>query len=298
MYLATSPVLAPTRRAGWPELSLRVARIESRVFGSGPAYAGDPLLEEYLTDVAGLYGRAFRPDLLEAGRRNTFTQMAAEVVAGLGPGEPLDLLVIAHATPDSDPRRSTACYLTEAVPVRGTAFAVSDQGGLAPFTGLRVLADFARASGARRALFLVLDQGTLPYQDPLPGPPAEDVAVAVLLAPAGPAGGVALTQQCDLAVRDLPAAIEAALPAGPAPLTVIAGPGLDPRLDLPPVPGEVIAAPAGRPCTGTWSVLAERLAGWRDGGRRVLIADYDRDQRDLGLCRLQVDGARSAAAAS
>lgn len=294
MYLATSPTLAPVVRTGHAMVPLRFVRAEQRTFRGGTPYVGDGLLEDYLSDMTRLYGGTFSRELFASGHRNAFTTMAATVLDELAPSTgPLDLIVIAHVTPDADPRRSTACYLTETAPGDALAFAISDQGVLAPFTALRVLGDYAGGGGAERALLLVMDQSTLPYPaSPAEQmAPAEDVIVGFLLESQRPAGGIAVRPHCDADPQDLAALIAAESSRHQAPVTLIAGRGLDLERDLPLGVDEVIVAAAGRPCTGVWSAFADNLARWSVTGRQVLVADYDQDQRDLSLCSIEVAAA-------
>ncbi|GFJ86748.1 hypothetical protein Prum_003900 [Phytohabitans rumicis] len=111
MYLSTAE---PPAAGPGP---LRLTRTVAREFSGGSPYEGDPLLEEYLTDMTGLYGLRFRPDRYAAGPRVPFTTMADQLLTDLDPlGGPLDLVAIAHASPDADPRRVTACYLCDVAP--------------------------------------------------------------------------------------------------------------------------------------------------------------------------------------
>ncbi|MBU2665896.1 hypothetical protein KOI35_20505 [Actinoplanes bogorensis] len=195
MFLSTAPA-APARTG-----RLRPTQVIVRHFEPDPQpYSGDPLLEEYLSDMTALYGRRFDRDRHAASARVSYTEMADRLVAELDVTGPVDLVVLAHATSDADPRRVTACYLNELLPGDPLAFAVSDQGPIAPFTALRLLGSYAGDFPGCRALLLIMEQTTMPYEIigaryPVP---AHDIGVAMLLEPAG-TDGIAVEQYPDVA---------------------------------------------------------------------------------------------------
>lgn len=94
------------------------------------------------------------------GPGRSFAAMAAALLDRLPGAAGAELVVLAHVTPDLDPRDSVAGAL--AAPGR-LVFAVSDQGRLAPFTALRIAAAFP---DRRRAVVIALDQARVPYADP------------------------------------------------------------------------------------------------------------------------------------
>ncbi|MBW6436419.1 hypothetical protein KZ829_22010 [Actinoplanes hulinensis] len=255
MFLSIAPP-APARTG-----RLRPARMVARRFGPDPEpYRTDPLLEEYLSDMTGLYGRRFRPDRHAASSRVSFTEMADQLVRDLEPPGPVDLIVIAHTTPDADPRRVTACYLNELAPGDPLAFAVSDQGPAAPFTALRLLGTYSGDFPDCRALLLVLEQTTLPYDvTGAPYPlPVQDIGVAMLLEPAGTDGAV-VHQRPDVPADGTAALLRELVPDGALLLT---GPGL---------PGAGTAAPD-LGAAGVWAGFAEHCA---EPGRPIALADRD-----------------------
>jgi hypothetical protein len=291
-------------RAGAPACGsapapLRVSGAWRRAFDEPSASARDPALREYLADMLRPYGLPLAQDRL--GQGQSYGEMAAALLAGEmaggGPGEPVDLLVLAFAVPDVAPWRATACHLSHLCPGQPFAFAVCDQGVAAPFTGLRLIREYAGTGGCRRALLVVAEQAAMPYQPPLPAAaPARHAVVTLLCDQSGPGrldavrlhAGVARPQ----AGRLLAGAV-AALPAGPEPTTVV-GAGL--AADAAGLPGQVIIAPPEQPCTGVWWEVAGRLAGWAARGGRVLLADYDPLLGHLCLAVIEVpSGARPAA---
>ncbi|MBR7835540.1 hypothetical protein KDL01_19850 [Actinospica durhamensis] len=102
--------------------------------------------------------------------------------AAVSPDEPVDLLVLAYAVPDLEPGRATATYLSHLCPGRPMAFAISDQGTAAAFTGLKLIGEYARSGDTRRAVLLILEQPTLPYDPGVPVTlPAAAAGVALVL---------------------------------------------------------------------------------------------------------------------
>ncbi|WP_173073402.1 hypothetical protein [Phytohabitans rumicis] len=154
------------------------------------------------------------------------------------------------------------------------AFAVSDQGLAAPFTALRLLGTYARGFTHCRALLIILEQSTLPYDvvaPPYP-PPTRDVGVALLLESGGPPAGTAgisvrryagVTR--DRAASALVADLAAATPGDGA--TLLADPGLGPLPRIGGHPHRV--APSGLGCVAPWWLLAQEPV---PGTTRVLAA--------------------------
>jgi class 3 adenylate cyclase len=155
------------------------------------------------------------------------------------------------------------------------SFALCDQGRAAAFTGLRVI----RAYRPRRALLLVLEQATIPY-DSAATPPAEHRGVAMLFGDATGSPVAAVHQLPGVApdaVAGHTAAAIAELSAGRGEVRVVLGDGL--ATAWPAHPGHTVV-PAGQPATGVWWQLAGRLT---DPAELVVVADYDPGLRDLCL---------------
>ncbi|GAA4687106.1 2-hydroxy-acid oxidase [Phytohabitans rumicis] len=221
-----------------------------------------PHLTAYLSDLVRPYGLALR----QPAGGHSYGEMAAALVADtVPPHEPVDLLVLAFAVPDIRPGRATATYLSHICPGAPMAFAVCDQGAAAGFTGLRLIREYARTGGCRRALLLVVEQAGLPYDPAAPvALPTRHTGVALLCGDSGTAW-LGPVRQVPMA----PGQAGTAPPALPADLdadTLILGNGLG------PVPG-ARSAPSGQPYTGVWWTLAGELAD--PTARRIVLADHD-----------------------
>jgi hypothetical protein len=230
-------------------------------------------LSTYLTDLLTPYGLRLTEGALDDARGQSYGEMAAALIADvLGPspaaGDGVDVLVLAYVIPDISPGRATATYLSHVCPGDPMAFAVSDQGRAAAHTGLRLLCDYARTGTYERALLLVMEQSSLPYDPGVPVLlPAGHAATALLLGPSA----TALSPPRILAGVD-PATVGAVLDdelAALAPSTVILGGSLR-ELDV--KADRVVLADAAQPMTGVWSLLAEAVT---PAAGRVVIADYD-----------------------
>jgi hypothetical protein len=147
---APAPLRHPEPTAPQPVRAARVPRSAGRPAGPGlrPMWAerltGDPLPPPGDPEPVG----------------HAFADMCAELLDPIQASGPLELVVLAHVTPDLDPRDSVAGALAEPDLL---VFAVSDQGRLAPFTALQVAAAWPDRS---RAAVIVLDQAVVPYRDP------------------------------------------------------------------------------------------------------------------------------------
>ncbi|HTJ35158.1 MAG TPA: 2-hydroxy-acid oxidase [Dactylosporangium sp.] len=232
-------------------------RAEARRF-SGPAeQAADAVhaarLATYLGDLLEPYGAVLAGDM---GDGHSYGEMAAALM----PGEPVDALVLAYDIPDIAPGRATATYLSHLCPGGPMAFAVSDQGRAGAHTALRLLLDYARSGTHERALLIVAEQGSLPYDPGVPVEvPAAHCAVAVHLGPS------TLEAAVPRIVRGAGLADVPGLLGDVGPATVVLGGHL---ADVDVKADAVVLADPAQPMTGVWAALATV-----DGP--VVLADYD-----------------------
>lgn len=290
MYRTVAPALAASRAGPVRELLVRVELVCARTFPGGRPLE-DEGLDRYFTDMAAAFGHRYESTALD--RATSYSSMAAEMLAALPPrvGR-IDHIVLAHATPDIDCRASVGCFLVEAAgdPI---VFGVSDQGLAAPFTALRVAADFPRGERVSgRTVVLVLDQSSVPWEVPRRElVPACDAAVALVLQPAPAGRGVLLGQHSAVPPADVPDLLVEYLHAvaawSAAPVTLVAGR----HVPLTPAAcagvGQIRRVPEGRVCTGVWATMHE-LVGQPAPGVMVL-AEYDPDLRYLCLATLEQD---------
>jgi hypothetical protein len=285
----------PTLGTGAPPL--RISSAARRVFDEQADSARHPAYRTYLTDMVRPFGLAVDTEALGEGRGQSYGDMADALIAEVtAEDQPADLLVLAFAVPDVTPWRCTAAHLSHVCPGNPMAFAVSDCGTTAAFTGLRLIRAQAVGPSPPRALLIVTEQAAVNHELLIPASlPARHAAVALRCDQAGPGlvssvrlrSGVARSEAAGLLATGL-----AELSAGHDDVTVIAGAELaETALSAAlPVAAEVIAAPAGQPCTGVWWEVAGRLAGWAARGRRVLVADYDPLPGSLCLAVIDVAG--------
>jgi hypothetical protein len=222
-------------------------------------------LDTYLSDLLAPYDLALSGEPADG-------QNYGEMAAALLPDEPVDALVLAYDIPDIAPGRATATYLSHACPGRPVAFAVSDQGPAGAHTALRLLYDYARSGPFERALLLVVEQSSLPFDPGVPVTvPAAHVAVAVHLGPSG------LPAAMPRVVPDVDPGSVASLLGDVGAATLILGAAL---ADLDVKADTVVVADPAQPMTGVWAALAA-LPGFdaADGPGTapgpVVLADYD-----------------------
>jgi hypothetical protein len=200
----------PDPGAGWGlRRTVRSAFPESARLNSNAEHT--KRLGVYVADLLRPYGLDLEPGGIERGGQSYGEMAEALIASAVPPGEEVDLLVLAYGIPDITPGRATATYLSEVCPGNPLAFAISDQGAAAAFTGLRLIRDYAATGGLRRALLVVVEQSELPYDTA--------ALTTAALAPASPSAipathsGVALLfgDLSDAAVHsDLPAAADSA----------------------------------------------------------------------------------------
>ncbi|WP_158839832.1 2-hydroxy-acid oxidase [Saccharothrix deserti] len=260
---------------------MRLIRAERRTFTGAAGILDD---DDHRADVAAYFADMTRPFGAELDTElsgHSYGEMAKALVAAVVPAaEPVDLLVLAFSIHDMWPGRATATYLSHLCPGTPLSFAVCDQGSAAPFTGLRVIRDY----GARRALLIVVEQASLPY-DSTTAPPLEHRGVAMLYSGHPGTRVTDLRQYPDVApeaVAGLASLGVAELSAGHPGARVVLS---DSLAAVWPGPPDHTRAPVGQPTTGVWWHLAEALAG---SGGPVVIGDYDRELRYLCFAVVEV----------
>jgi 4-hydroxymandelate oxidase len=288
-------------RSGPPALGagttpLRISGAARAAFDGQAEAARHPAYRTYLTDMVRPYGLAVDAEALDEGRGQSYGDMAGALIAEVAAeDQPADLLVMAFAVPDVTPWRCTAAHLSHLCPGGPMAFAVSDCGTTAAFTGLRLIRAQAatprgdpacvpaEGTSSGRALLIVVEQAAINHELPAgTSAPARHAAVALRCDPGGPGRvdtvrlrtAVARSQAAGLLATGL-----AELSAGRDDVTVIAGAEL---------------AQAAQPCTGVWWEVAGRLEEWAACGRRVLVADYD--PLPGSFCLAAIDVARPSPA--
>lgn len=273
---------------------LRLAAVRQQMFDDDREPGTDEGTE-YFSELMASYGVP-ADDLAVQRPHTTFDRMVGCLLPRLGRlGERFDLAILAHATPDSRPIWVMS-HLVNLVPDAGLAFAVSDQGVAAPFTGLRMAVRGGLTHGARRALVWVADQAVLMHDGPVADRlrPRHDAAVVLVLDVDGTAGGFEVYQETGVAPREVPDRLAAHLGDARTDLgrTTICGRGLEKTWKpATPAAGTVYWAPLGLPCTGVWMVVAEHLSRWRLTGQRVILTDYDEQLRYLSVGVLDVPAA-------
>ncbi|MFC1433738.1 hypothetical protein ACEZDB_24105 [Streptacidiphilus sp. N1-3] len=282
-----------------------IRRAVRLAFPDPAALVGDTVhterLRVYLTDLLRPYGLGLDPGALERGGQS-YGEMAEALIRLVVPeGESVDLLVLAYSVPDITPGRATTTYLSHVCPGGPMAFAVSDQGCAGAFTALRLIRAYAGGGGLGRALLLVVEQDSLPYDPGVPvAVPAGNTGVALLFGE--PAPGERVARLGPVATHALPseAAIDAELGAfagfgeGSEPVTAILGATLPAQSSALDGVKQLTVAAAGRPGTGVWWELADELADPAAEPRRLLLADYDPGLRYLSLAAIEV-GAEAGA---
>jgi hypothetical protein len=270
--------------------ALAIQAVAHRAFGPGEPYTRDPRRLRHYRDLLEPYGVALDERLLERGGRHSFRAMGAAVVADVEAPPRVDLVVLAHATPDFDPILSAASHLAFLCPGQPRAFAVSDHGVGAPFAGLRMIAAHLRSPAYATALLVVLDQTSLPnYDARVHRRHTEDSAVALALGRSGPAVVAGVERRDRLDPGQASRAVADLARTAAARTVVLAGSGVDvPR--APRTDGVLVhRAPAQHHCTAVWVALSEHLDRWRHAYDRVVVADYDEPLRQLHTASITLD---------
>lgn len=254
-------------RVGTP---LRLAGIRHIRFTQNPMRSELAVEAQYFGERLADYGMSASPHQPRAGNRNSYAQMSLRLVTELR-ADP-ELIVLAHALPDSDMRTSPAGLLSRQLVGRPMVFGVSEQGRATPFMALR-LAEAYTALGTRSAAVLILDQGTLFYQDPVLAEldTATDHAVGLWFTATAAIGAGPTRQWTDVPPDRAGALLSEAIgDAGPGPVTVTAG------TRVPDVPGAAMRrGAAGQLCTSVWSDLAGQLAKPSPADRTILVTEYE-----------------------
>ena len=211
------------------------------------------------------------------GRHNSFASMTTDLTGRFSADGPLDIIVIAHATPDADARISLAGTLA----ARNTlVFAISDLGRLAPFSALETVRSYPEGRG----LVIALDQGTVPYADPQLAAldSAADHAVGLLLGDGGQANLHTLRLLTNISPEQVQAVVSAELAYAPVDLAIIGA-------HVPSGVAHLVRrAPADQLCSAVWSALAQELARPDSRSRRIAVIEYEPALHTVGLLHLEL----------
>ncbi|MEU3859152.1 hypothetical protein AB0F03_17540 [Streptomyces sp. NPDC028722] len=249
--------------------------------GPGTPYVPAADRERFYRQLGDPHGVPFDRAGFAGAPRRTSVELARGALAELGPltGEDgPELVVVAYAAPDFEHSQLVASCVQELLPGEPLAFALSDQGALAPFSALRTGVEYARRCGFRRLLVLAVDQSSQPFAVPAehPGAVRADAAVALLFEWSGAAAPVRGMGQQPWPAPGPVAPWDAELP-------LVAGAGV--RTAVPGVwPWATWAGP-GQPATAVWSALAGLVGG---GPARVVVADHDPERETLAHCTLDL----------
>lgn len=283
MY-ATAPSASRGPAAPAPAGALGLASITGRRFGQGLTGLDDAS-RTFLQAALPASGVALVRERLDRCSGNAYGQMARAVLCDLDAEVDVPLLVVASAVPDL--RASDLAGVTAGSVLRGTTavFGVSDQGRLAAFLALSLAVQFAARQGYERAVVLVADQGSLPYDtDRTPLQRVDGDAVVALLLERAPAPGFGFACRTGLRSRGsaaVPAALdqvyaELTTPVCSAEVDVILGAGVGLDWEPPHVVGcrpvQVQRAGLGLPTVGPWLALAETAARL---GAPTVVLDAD-----------------------
>ena len=257
-------------------------RCAAAYFPGDSVLAGEPVLRDYLADLAEPYGVALREDLLAAGVGHSYGEMGEELLRSVvAEDDPLDLLILPFDIPDVRPGRSTALYLSSVCPGRPEAFGISDQGTAAVFTAIRLAGTYLATGECRSALVLVLEQSVLHYEPLLadgesaPTLPERHAGVALRFDGAVPQVRQYPDVDADEAVRRV-----TEFDSGELSVFVL-GEGL---AGADAAMSSEVVRPKGQPLTGIWAAYAEHTEHWSAERQRVVVADYDMGMRTLSFC--------------
>ena len=284
MYVSAPPPLRDRPRSAWRALGPGLTLTRRQEYPPDLGRYSD-LDRVYFADLLALHGVPYRDDLLDAGR-TTFREMMAGLLDGLRPHHHgYGVAVLASATPDAEPGWPIP-YLTDSAERPGLAFAVSDQGPLAPFTALELIVDIAATDRAGRALMVAMDQCARQHDEAVPDRIAatRNAAVALVFDGSAPGAAVRVRLSTGVTAPDVARLLADAGTGTMLPGTMLLGTGLAGR-----VPG-ARAAPPGTPCTGPWSLLADALTDPGLARSRLVVADFAEELGYLGVCVVDPPG--------
>ncbi|MGV9269744.1 hypothetical protein ACWDRR_34410 [Kitasatospora sp. NPDC003701] len=268
-----------------PPTALGITRILARSFDGRSETSLDPDLRVFVTDLVRPYGLPVREDLLAEGVGHSYAELAEGLLAeALADGVPVDLLILAFDSPDVRPGAPSSLAMSRSCPGSPLAFALCDQGSAVAFSALRVAAEYQRTGACRRAVVVLAEQTALHYRPaaPVELPERHSVVVLVLDETAGAELTIRQVSSLDdeLASKEIDGEVRS-LESGAAVL-------LDSGLAVEQGREAVVTAAPGRPFTGLWAELAERLPDWQAQRRPVLAVGLDRRLGVLSALSLRV----------
>ncbi|MCX5391925.1 hypothetical protein [Streptomyces sp. NBC_00094] len=177
----------------------------SHVAGTVFTERGEPLVgcAPGLMEVALASHRLSVDDELLARRGNGFITMSERLLGGWeGTWPETDAVFLTYRAPDLVTHDVAGCYLAERLPGTPVPLAVADQGVGAPFTALRIADAMVRCGELSHGALFVLDQNaTADWHDPLGGAAPRDTDAAVLMG-LGSTGGARVEHVRERTVDD------------------------------------------------------------------------------------------------
>lgn len=258
--------------SGSPPPALGVTRILARSFDGRSETSLDPDLRVFVTDLVRPYGLPVREDLLAEGVGHSYAELAEGLLGeALADGVPVDLLILAFDSPDVRPGAPSSLALSRSCPGSPLAFALCDQGSAVAFSALRVAAEYQRTGACRRAVVVLAEQTALHYRAAAPVELPERHSVVVLVLDETAGAEMTISQLSSVDGDMVAKVVRERAPALGADAVVLLDSGLavDEGCDA------VLTAASGRPFTGLWAELAERLAAWQARRRPVLAVGVD-----------------------
>ncbi|GGN56512.1 hypothetical protein GCM10012285_51090 [Streptomyces kronopolitis] len=230
-------------------------------------------------DLFAMFGEASDPDQFAAGPQNTHRHLTELLAAHPSLRErSADLVVVAHALPDSQPYGVTASHAGLLFGDDSHGFAVSEQGLAAPFTALRILSGFWCSGRTRRPVLLVLEQTTLPVRDPAVHGEHPLVDSGALLAFGGE-GSLRLRGATDIhlevAREELTVRLNAVVDQDPEGTLVVLGPSAAERCGTAIRGQHRHEVAPGTYATGVWVALADNWTSWQARYRRIVLCDLE-----------------------
>jgi hypothetical protein len=265
----------------------------STVFTNAARIAAD---DRYLDDLAALYELAGSTGSATAISR-TYGEMAARVLNGYRDApEPIDLIILTYANSEILPSREAGLALADAFPSVRMVYAISDQGMLAPFTALKLIAGHFRERDFERAAIVVLEQSYIPLIcDQQAKMPTGDVAVAVIVE-RGASVAPDVTSHVILrktsghtnAARALQEVLRAEISHLTGDPVIAIGESVPLIHEFSTRAPYVHRALPGRVCTGVWERIDQCVRGTPGYSGPVLAVEYDRVLDYLAVASLQV----------
>ncbi|MEC5425431.1 hypothetical protein QGM71_18275 [Virgibacillus sp. C22-A2] len=142
-----------------------INKIFYKKFFENGEYIKNESLIEFYQDLLKQYRMTVKEEMLEKGYQNPFIHICHSMLENINRSylDDVDLVLLAHDTPDIDPSYSTTSYLSHKFNLGSRCIAITNLGKNVGLGAVNLAKELIKKGDFTRILILLTEQNTLPY---------------------------------------------------------------------------------------------------------------------------------------